>query len=36
MTQATKSKREIKPLNGVPTPTLFATINAVGEQPEQL
>lgn len=28
-----KPKREIKPLNGVDTPTLFATINAVKEQP---
>lgn len=27
-------KREKKPLNGIDTPTLLATINAVGEQPE--
>jgi uncharacterized OsmC-like protein len=32
MSTSTKT-REIKPLNGVDTPTLFATINAVGEQP---
>jgi uncharacterized OsmC-like protein len=30
----TKSKREPVPMNGVDTPTLFATINAVREQPE--
>lgn len=41
MTQATiensssaKPKREVKPLNGVDTPTLFATINAVRQSPE--
>ncbi len=33
--QATETKkREVKPLNGVDTPALFATINAVGEQRE--
>ena len=32
--QATISKRQPTPLNGVDTPTLFATINAVREQPE--
>ena len=32
--QATETKRERKPLNGVDVPTLFATINAVKEQPE--
>jgi uncharacterized OsmC-like protein len=32
--QATETKRERKPLNGVDVPTLFATINAVREQPE--
>jgi len=31
---ASKPKREVKPLNGVDTPTLFATINAVGQSPE--
>ena len=30
----TKTKREVKPMNGVDTPTLFATIDAVGGQPE--
>jgi uncharacterized OsmC-like protein len=39
MTQATtetpkKAKREPVPMNGVDTPTLFATIEAVGGQPE--
>ena len=29
-----KPRREKRPLNGVDVPTLFATINAVGEQPE--
>jgi uncharacterized OsmC-like protein len=29
-----KTRREPMPLNGVDTPTLFATINAVREQPE--
>ncbi len=33
-TTAKKHRREPKPLNGVDTPALFATINAVGEQPE--
>ncbi len=35
-TQPTQSKprREKRPLNGVDVPTLFATINAVAEQPE--
>ena len=28
------ARREKRPLNGVDVPTLFATINAVGEQPE--
>jgi uncharacterized OsmC-like protein len=32
--QATKTKRELKPLNGVDVPTLFATIDAVKGQPE--
>jgi uncharacterized OsmC-like protein len=32
--QATTTKRERVPMNGVDTPTLFATINAVREQPE--
>lgn len=31
---STKPKREVKPLNGVDTPMLFATINAVGQAPE--
>jgi uncharacterized OsmC-like protein len=31
---APKPRREKRPLNGVDVPTLFATINAVGEQPE--
>ena len=30
----TKTQREVKPLNGVDTPNLFATIDAVGGQPE--
>jgi uncharacterized OsmC-like protein len=34
MEQVTMTKREPKPMNGVDVPTLFATINAVGEQPE--
>jgi uncharacterized OsmC-like protein len=34
MSLAVQTKREVKPLNGVDTPTLFATINAVGAQPE--
>ena len=29
-----KPRREKRPMNGVDVPTLFATINAVGEQPE--
>jgi uncharacterized OsmC-like protein len=34
-TQSTpKPRREKRPMNGVDVPTLFATINAVGEQPE--
>jgi uncharacterized OsmC-like protein len=32
--QATETRRERVPLNGVDTPTLFATINAVAGQPE--
>jgi uncharacterized OsmC-like protein len=32
--QAIETKRERVPMNGVDTPTLFATINAVREQPE--
>ncbi|HUF49052.1 MAG TPA: OsmC family protein [Vicinamibacterales bacterium] len=32
--QATETKPAPKPLNGVNTPTLFATINAVAAQPE--
>ena len=31
---ATAANREVKPLNGVDTPTLFATIDAVRNQPE--
>lgn len=31
---SSKPKREVKPLNGVDTPALFATINAVGGMPE--
>lgn len=31
---AAKPKREVVPRNGVDTPTLFATINAVANQPE--
>ncbi len=34
MSQTAAAKRETTPLNGVDTPTLFATINAVKEQPE--
>lgn len=34
MTQATQSKPERQPMNGVNVPVLFATINAVGAQPE--
>jgi len=34
MSQAVQPQREVKPLNGVNTPTLFATINAVREMPE--
>jgi uncharacterized OsmC-like protein len=34
MEQATMTKPERKPMNGVDVPTLFATINAVGDQPE--
>jgi uncharacterized OsmC-like protein len=35
MAQATETKkREVKPMNGVDTPSLFATINAVKEQRE--
>jgi len=34
MTQAAEKKREKVPMNGVDTPTLFATINAVKDQPE--
>jgi uncharacterized OsmC-like protein len=34
MNEATVTKREPAPLNGVDTPTLFATINAVKGQPE--
>lgn len=30
--QPTMMKRELKPMNGVDTPTLFATINAVSQQ----
>ncbi|MEM9728533.1 MAG: OsmC family protein [Myxococcota bacterium] len=34
-TQDTKpARKEKRPMNGVDVPTLFATINAVGEQPE--
>lgn len=33
-TEAPKARREPKPLNGVDTPALFATISAVGESPE--
>jgi uncharacterized OsmC-like protein len=32
--QAIETKRERVPMNGVDTPTLFATINAVREQPD--
>jgi uncharacterized OsmC-like protein len=34
MSQATAAKRQPTPMNGVDTPTLFATINAVKGQPE--
>jgi len=34
MSQTAVAKRETTPRNGVDTPTLFATINAVKEQPE--
>jgi uncharacterized OsmC-like protein len=34
MTEATAERKVPQPLNGVDTPTLFATINAVAEQPE--
>jgi uncharacterized OsmC-like protein len=34
MTQPTKQPRERKPLNGVDTPTLFATLDAVKAQPD--
>jgi uncharacterized OsmC-like protein len=34
MPHAAEARREPKPLNGVDTPTLFATINAVADQPE--
>jgi uncharacterized OsmC-like protein len=34
MSQAAQTKRAATPLNGVDTPNLFATINAVGAQPE--
>lgn len=34
MTQVVEKKREVLPLNGVDTPTLFATINAVAGAPE--
>jgi len=33
-TQTAEAKKERVPMNGVDTPTLFATINAVREQPE--
>ena len=33
-TQTTTTTREPRPMNGVDTPALFATINAVREQPE--
>ena len=33
-TQTVEAKRERVPMNGVDTPTLFATINAVRDQPE--
>lgn len=33
-TDQSKPRREKRPLNGVDVPTLFATINAVAEQPE--
>jgi uncharacterized OsmC-like protein len=32
--QGSETRRERVPMNGVDTPTLFATINAVGQQPE--
>ena len=31
-----KPRREKRAMNGVDVPTLFATINAVGEQPEEI
>jgi uncharacterized OsmC-like protein len=34
MSTTTSEKRKPEPRNGVDTPTLFATINAVGEQPD--
>lgn len=34
MTQVVEKKREVLPLNGVDTPSLFATINAVAGAPE--
>ena len=34
MSLAVQTKKKAAPLNGVDTPTLFATINAVGAQPE--
>ena len=34
MTASKEAKRTPVPMNGVDTPTLFATINAVGAQPE--
>lgn len=34
MTQVAENKRPVTPLNGVDTPTLFATINAVAGAPE--
>jgi uncharacterized OsmC-like protein len=34
MSQVVETKREPMPMNGVDTPTLFATINAVAGQPE--
>jgi uncharacterized OsmC-like protein len=34
MTQVAEKKREVLPLNGVDTPTLFATINAVAGAPD--
>jgi hypothetical protein len=34
MTASKEAKRTPVPMNGIDTPTLFATINAVGTQPE--